>query len=255
MSEHTEIDSADAPVILRKRHELRRRTLTVAKTERVTPVMIRLTLEGAELEGFVSDGPDDHIKIFVPTDTGEDARRDYTPRAYDETCLLLDVVDHPGGPVADWARDVRPGDQVTIGGPRGSQVVSGPIAEWLLIGDETALPAIGRRIEELDATASVTSLVAIPGPQDEQAFETLAAHAARWLHRPASEATDPAPFLTALDQIDIRPNTYVWVAAEAGVAKAIRTRLIEKGVPARWIKASGYWVAGEADASVKSMED
>jgi NADPH-dependent ferric siderophore reductase len=36
------------------------------------------------------------------------------------------------------------GDAIRIGGPRGSQVIEGPIAHWLLVGDETALPAIGR---------------------------------------------------------------------------------------------------------------
>ena len=37
-----------------------------------------------------------------------------------------------------------------VGGPRGSSIISSEgIDSHLLIGDETALPAIGRRLEEL----------------------------------------------------------------------------------------------------------
>ncbi|MEQ3626126.1 MAG: siderophore-interacting protein [Marinobacter sp.] len=249
-------DEIDPPRITRQRHELRRRTLSVARTERLTPHMIRLTVEGPELDGFISGAPDDHVKLFIPDDSAEgQARRDYTPRRYRDGQLLLDVVDHPGGPAADWAREVAVGDTVEIGGPRGSQVIEGGIAHWLLIGDETALPAIGRRIEETPADGAVTSLVAVPGAADEQQFDTKATLDARWLHRPLAEAADPAPYLKALEGITLPPRCFVWIAAEAGVTRAIREALLQRGHPKHWMKASGYWVRGEADASVKSMED
>ena len=54
-----------APTIHRIRHELHRRSLEVAAVERLTPHMIRITLAGAELAGFTSLAPDDHIKIFM----------------------------------------------------------------------------------------------------------------------------------------------------------------------------------------------
>ncbi|WP_420342099.1 siderophore-interacting protein [Paenirhodobacter sp.] len=245
------------PQIQRLRHELRWRNLTLAATERLTPSMIRLTFTGADLQGFVSAGADDHIKITVPGADGTETRRDYTPRRYDAARgeLVLDVVDHAGGLAADWARAARVGDGLTIGGPRGSAVIGGDIAQWLLIGDETALPAIGRRIEELPAGVPVTSLVAVPSVADEQVLTTAARHEALWLHRPLAEAARPEPFLAALDGLEIPERTFVWVAAEAGVARALRAALIARGVPKAWIKASGYWVEGQADASVKAMED
>lgn len=49
---------------------------------------------------------------------------------------------------------------------------------YLIVGDETALPAIGRRIAEAPATANIISLGIVAGPRDEQAFETKAQHAA-----------------------------------------------------------------------------
>ncbi|SDE58955.1 hypothetical protein SAMN04488105_105144 [Salipiger thiooxidans] len=42
------------PRVTRLRHELKRRSLTITRTERLTPRMIRLTLAGADLAGFVS---------------------------------------------------------------------------------------------------------------------------------------------------------------------------------------------------------
>lgn len=242
------------PRVTRLRHELKRRSLTITRTERLTPRMIRLTLEGADLAGFVSASPDDHVKLFVPG--GEDmAMRDYTPRRYKDGQLLIDVFDHEGGPAADWARNARAGDSAMVGGPRGSAVVEGEIDHWLLIGDETALPAIGRRVEELPAGVSVTTIVTVQGAEEEQQFDTDADWTGHWVHRPEGAAADAAPFLEALAGVTLTPRSYTWVAAEAGVARAIRQELMARGVQPGWLKAAGYWSAGEADASVRSLED
>lgn len=249
-------DRGTGPVIQRVRHELKRRDLKVAAVERLTPHMIRVTLTGADLDGFVSASPDDHIKIFLPGLNGEVTRRDYTPRRYDPQAgtLVLDFVNHDGGPAAAWARAARVGDRLEIGGPRGSQVIAGPVDGWLLIGDETALPAIGRRVEELSAHDRVTTVVAVPGADDEQTFTTTARHDAHWVHRPMEESDQEQGILDVLARIEISPRMFVWVGAEARVAKFVRRYLLEeRGLAPSWIKASGYWLKGTADASVKDM--
>lgn len=245
-----------APEIQRVRHELRRRSLRVADVTRLTPHMIRISLTGDDLEGFVSASPDDHIKISIPGLDGVLTRRDYTPRQYDpeKRILVLDFVNHDGGPAAAWARAAQVGDTLEIGGPKGSQVIAGPVARWLLIGDETALPAIGRRVEELPAQADVTTVVAVPNSEDEQIFTTLARHSAHWVHRPMDAADQAQDILKTLDSLTIEDGTFVWVGAEARVAKAVRQYLLEsRQVPLQWIKASGYWVKGQADAAVKDV--
>lgn len=245
-----------APEIQRVRHELRGRSLRVADVTRLTPHMIRITLTGDDLEGFVSASPDDHIKISIPGLDGVMTRRDYTPRQYDseKRTLVLDFVNHDGGPAAAWARAAQVGDTLEIGGPKGSQVIAGPVAHWLLIGDETALPAIGRRVEELPAQASVTTVVVVPNGEDEQVFTTSARHSAYWVHRPMDAADQAQDILKTLDSLTIEDGTFVWVGAEARVAKAVRQYLLEnRKVPLQWIKASGYWVKGQADAAVKDV--
>jgi NADPH-dependent ferric siderophore reductase len=243
--------------ITRHRHEVRRRRLTVADTRRLTPNMIRMTLAGEDLADFTSLGADDHVKIFVPGDDGAMAMRDYTPRAFDRAActLTIDFAVHEAGPATRWAVAARPGDRIDIGGPRGSTVVSLSFAWWLLIGDETALPSIGRRLAELPAGVRAISLAAVTGAGEEQTFATAADHRALWVHRPAAQADDPAPLLAALSQLDLPGGDgFVWIGAEARVARALRDDLTRRGHPREWMKASGYWRRGEADAHDKLGE-
>lgn len=247
-------EGAALPQIERLRFPLRRRVLNVLRSDRLTPNMQRIVLGGADLADFASASPGDHVKIFVPDGAGGLAARDYTPRRFDAERgeLVLDFALHEAGPATLWALSARPGDRLELGGPRGSQVIGGPVAAWLLIGDETALPSIGRRIEEMPAGMPVTALVAVPEAADEQRFDTTAALDCRWVHR--RDPTDPAPLLAALDGIALPPRCFVWIAAEAGVARALRDALTGgRGHPLAWMKAAGYWVEGEAEASAKEL--
>ncbi|WP_029870637.1 siderophore-interacting protein [Rhizobium leguminosarum] len=245
--------ASSTPGIERIRHDTRRRLLKVESVVDITPSMRRVVLAGDDLADFISLGADDHIKIFIPTADGGEERRDYTPRRYDnaERRLTIDFALHEAGPVTKWAIDANPGDRLEIGGPRGSAVVSKTVKRWLLIGDETALPAIGRRIEESGAGTVVTTIAAVTGPSEEQTFETSAELHVRWAHRPLSQATDAAALLKLLSTVDIQPETFIWVAAEASVTRDIRAYLLERGCPLGWIKASGYWVFGKADTTEK----
>ncbi|MGY5777698.1 siderophore-interacting protein [Rhizobium sp. LEGMi135b] len=243
-----------APKIERVRHELKRRSLMVTAIERITPGMLRVQLAGDDLADFVSLAPDDHIKVLVPGAGEEMERRDYTPRQYDTDArtLVIDFAVHEAGPATQWALDAAVGDRLEIGGPRGSAVVSADIENWLLIGDETALPAIGRRIEEARAGLRVTAIAAVVGAAEHQTFQTDAQLDMRWAHRPLSEATDPSALMKILQSVDLQPGTFVWIAAEASVTRALRSYLVEKrGYPLSWIKASGYWVKGKADTTEK----
>ncbi|WP_184400688.1 siderophore-interacting protein [Rhizobium sp. BK650] len=242
-----------APTIERIRHELRRRSLTVESISDITPGMRRIVLRGEDLADFISLPPDDHIKIIVSGIDGAEERRDYTPSRYDNAArrLTIDFALHEAGPATLWAIAAQPGAPLEIGGPRGSAVVSG-VKRWLLIGDETALPAIGRRIEESGADTDITTIAAVADKNEEQFFETIAALRTHWVHRPLPEATNAEPLIAALTGIDIVPQTFVWIAAEASVVRAIRAYLVEdRGYPLSWIKASGYWVKGKPDATEK----
>lgn len=237
--------------IQRVRHELRRRALTVSRVENVTPNMRRLVLVGADLAGFTSLAPDDHIKLFVPGNETEMERRDYTPRRYDAEKgeLLIDFALHDAGAATLWAMNAKPGDVIEIGGPRGSLVVPPDFDWWLLVGDETALPAIGRRLEELPAGSRVLAVIAVTGPEEEQSFSTATDLKVTWVHRPLGAADDPAPVLAALASLTWPAGDgFAWIAAEASVAKAARAHVVgERGQPIEALRASGYWKKGVKD--------
>ncbi|PZR75133.1 MAG: NADPH-dependent ferric siderophore reductase [Stutzerimonas stutzeri] len=236
----------------RHRHELKRRHLTVKETASIGPNMIRIVFEGDDLADFVSLGADDHVKLFIPAMSGELERRDYTPRYFDREArtLAIDFAVHDAGPATRWALGSKPGDTLVVGGPRGSLVIAPSFDWWLLVGDETALPAIGRRIEELPNGTRVISVVTVVGASAEQSFTSLADHEAMWVHRALDRADDPEPILAALKTLELPDGDgFVWIAAEARVARAARDYLVnERGHPLRWTKASGYWVQGVADA-------
>lgn len=221
--------------------------------------MLRLTLTGDELDGFTSLSPDDHIKVFSGGVGGAELeRRDYTPRRYDPRKgeLDIDFAMHDAGPITDWARMANPGDAAEIGGPRGSAVVPYDFDWWLLIGDETALPAIGRRLEEMPAGTLVTSIIAVTDGAEEQSLPTKADARTIWVHRPAARDADAAPLLSASKAVRLPPGEgFIWIAAEAGVTRALRRYVLEDlKHPARWMKASGYWVKGLAD-TVEKFDD
>ncbi len=240
--------------VVKVRYELQRRTLAVRRTSRLTPHMLRITLGGDALEGFTSPSADDHVKLFAPGPSGPEGR-DYTVRYHDAEAreLTLDFALHDAGPATDWARQAVPGQTIEIAGPRGSTLLPTDFDWWLLIGDETALPAIGRRIEELPPGTSVTSLVAVPSPEDEQPFDTRANHRALWIHRPLDRADDPSLFLSVLDeQVPAHGDGFIWIAGETGVARVLRRHVLEVlRHPLPWTKVAGYWMRGKADARQK----
>ncbi|VVE24082.1 NADPH-dependent ferric siderophore reductase [Pandoraea capi] len=255
----------------RVRHELRFRLLEVRNIETLTPNMLRVTLGGDDLAGFTSPGFDDHVKLFFPNpETGELAvpqmgpeglskpasgdaprlMRDYTPRQYDadSKTLVIDFAMHESGPATQWARSARPGDKLGVGGPRGSFVIPMNYDGYVLIGDDTALPAISRRLAELPAGALVFVFAEVDSPADRLRFSSEADVVVEWIYREDAPAGQSTALLDAL-QVATLPSgdLHAWVAAEASVAKAVRRHLVEdRGLNPKWVKAAAYWRRGDA---------
>jgi len=106
----------------RVRYNSRRRTLEVQEKWHVTPKMLRMVLGGEDFEDFTTSSADDHIKLYVPSEAGDLAARDFTPRYFDTEAkkLTIDIALHSAGPAIRWAEQAQAGDVVEISGPRGS---------------------------------------------------------------------------------------------------------------------------------------
>lgn len=252
--------------VQRHRFETRRRDLTVTGREHLTPHMLRLTLAG-DLSGFQSLGFDDHVKLLFPDpvtgsyEMAEGAKplaRDYTPRRFDVASgtLVLDfalhgVAEGQAGPATHWADKARIGNRLMIGGPRGSSVLPVDFGLHLLIGDDTALPAIGRRLEELPENVRALVLVEVDSPADCLTLTSRADITIRWLFRdPAHGGRD---ILTAVAGLRLpHRDVLAWAAGEAQQMRLIRDELLTRHrLDLQWIKASGYWQRGEVGAHTR----
>ena len=260
---------SDARTPIKLRHETRMRLLEVTAVTDITPCMRRISLHG-DLEGFRSPGHADHIKAFffprgvepkiVPIGErgaefapGERPEmRDYTPRAWNIAAGTIDLefVLHGDGPASNWAAQVAIGDKLLIGGPRGSMVVPTAFDWYLLAGDETALPAIGRRIEELPPGATVIALIEVADAAEEQHFTTPADLTLHYLHRDGRPAGTTSLILDAMAGLPVPTGeAFAYIAGESAMSIAVRTHLTEqRGWNPEYIKSAGYWLLGTADA-------
>ena len=220
----------------RVRHELKRRNLTVRHVEQLTPNFRRITFTDASLGDFVSASFDDHIKVFVG-----DARRDYTPRSFDNATreLVIEFALHGDGPAAEWAARAAPGHTLEIGGPRGSMIVPLDYDWHLLAGDETAFPAVARRLEQLPAGARAIVILQAADAADRRDFKSAANVELSWV------ATG-AELLSAVRALALPPGAgYAWCAGEAACMAALRGELVDvKGHPREAIRAAAYWKRG-----------
>ncbi len=242
--------------ITRVRQEPKRRLLTVSRAWDVTPRMRRVEFTSPDLADFESPSPDDHIKLFVPDANAPSgiSARDYTPRMFDTgRCMLaIDFALHEAGPATAWALSAAPGDALQVGGPRGSTVLTDDFDYYVLIGDETALPSIGRRVEGLRGDVPVLTVVIINGPEEVQRFDTKADWRPSWVYRSTDKADDAA-LRQAMSALTLpHGDGYVWIAAEARTARSLRDYwLLDRGHPKPWVKSGGYWIAGQPGASEK----
>jgi NADPH-dependent ferric siderophore reductase len=256
--------------IQRVRHATRHRLLEVLRVIDLSPNLRRVTLGGSDLDGFLSLAPDDHIKLFFfpagttpqkpvqgpdgpiwSTGVNRPPMRDYTPRRYDAQAQELDIefVLHGEGPATQWASNVRPGVPLLIGGPRGSALVPPRADGYLLVADETGLPAVARWLESLPAARPVTAILEVADARNEIPLATAASLSLTWIHRNGRAPGDAPLLLAALERL-ARPSgdIFAWVACESAQSRAVRKFLEDSyQLDADSLRTVGYWKRGVAD--------
>jgi NADPH-dependent ferric siderophore reductase len=122
--------------------------------------------------------------------------------------------------------------------------------DWhLLIGDDTALPAIARRLEELPAGARACALLEVADASAQIEFTTQAELHVVWCHRSESgeRGERGAALLQAVRDCYLpeQGEGYVWAAGESATMRAVRQHLCaERGVDKSRIRAASYWKQG-----------
>ncbi|MFD5359427.1 siderophore-interacting protein [Streptomyces tendae] len=259
-------------------HPLVLRRVTVRRALDVTPRMRRVVLGGEQLGAFTRDGMDhpafaapgfdDHVKLILASDgdvraalpaqlphgiewTPAENRltRDYTPRRVDPAAgeVDLDFVTHGDGPAAAWARAARVGDELWFVGPKSSlRLPERP--DWILLaGDETALPAIGRFLDERPVDAPAHVLVTVADDAARQKLALREGDTVRWV---LAEPGDAAALEAAVRALPLPAGEgYAWAAAESRALLPVRRYLgRECGMPKERLNVTGYWHREQAAA-------
>lgn len=293
--------------------------VSVRSVERLSPSFARVELVGDDLADFGTDGPtlDQRIKLLFPVASGalpefssEDwytewlalpeaerpRMRTYTIRSIEgegvEKRLYVDFVLHPGahGPGSDWAGAARPGDEVMVVGPKlgeeygGIEWLPGDATRLLLVGDETAVPAIVSILASLPADATGSAILEVPVAGDVQDVSAPEGLTVSWLPREGAPVGAPAlaavggllgfeatedvtsvevedpdlwetPIYSSSGEEVTAPaegtedgsedRRYAWIAGESRMVTALRRHLVnELEMPRTQVAFMGYWREG-----------
>ena len=237
----------------------------VTTVEWLTPSLVRVVLGGPGLAGFtMPEDTDTYVNlaippagapygaVFEPAAVREahpqevwPVRRRYTVRSWDEVTghLTLDFVVHgDSGTAGPWAAAVAPGDVLVFEGP-GSGYRPDASADWyLMVGDESALPAIAASLEALPSKASVVVRLVCDGPDHEIELPSPGDLDLRWLHRTGA-ADDVDLLADAVSDLDFPAGrVHAFVHGEAQEIRLVRRHLLtERGLDRRDMSCSPYW--------------
>lgn len=268
--------------------------LQVLRTERLAPHWIRITLGGGDIAKFRPMGWDQWFRLFIPAggdaalervpakangmlgylkflripDGERPVMRNYSVRAYrpaeGDRGAEIDVdfvlhgsaADGTAGPASRWAELCKPGENVliideglTFNPDRGTDRV-------VLVGDETALPAIAAIGTSLPAAATGTAIIEVPSEADALEFEHPAGIAVQWIVRPHGVAPG-ALALDAVRQLTLPDAPFhTYAAGEQALASGVRKLLVgERGVDKHTVSFCGYWKIGSASPASKAARE
>ena len=226
--------------------------VTAKRCVLVSPNMKRLTIDCSHIPSIRPTLPAQWLKVFVTDEkTGESVGRAYTVRNYCSATHELDLdfyLHGDTGPVGAWAMRAAAGDTFEVSDlrSRSGTDVHGSAGAYVLFGDETALPAISAIVEALPATRKAHAFISIGSPEDQVQLGGAAQQSIAWLNRTEGESGRLLQELATID-FDFGSDARFWIAGESAEVKAMRKVLLERGISASAIEASGYWKQGQAD--------
>lgn len=251
----------------------------VVATQEVTPNLIRVVLGGAGLADYVPGSQSDQYLNcqFLPPDAGysvpfleEEVRglpREQRPyprrisvRSWDAERreLTVEIAVHGDvGYAGSWAMRARPGDRLQLRGPAGGYLPHPQAQTYLLVGDESALPAIAASAEQVPPGRRVLAVVEVEDQRGEVALSSPGTLETIWIHR-AEHPVEAWPTLlasavAALPELDGPVSAFVH--GEAVETRAVRRHLlVERGLDPELLSCSPYWRRGFTDEEWRSVK-
>jgi NADPH-dependent ferric siderophore reductase len=229
----------------------------VARAEEPAGCARRIVVQGEELVGLDVADPAASVRALLPDadgsvpavgwngneflrgDGSRPAIRTLTPLRVDPVAgsVELEVVLHDGGPLSDWARTAAPGTEVSISGPGRGFVPDPTVRSWVLVGDESALPAVRTLLGAIGDGPRVRVLLERRRPECEVPLAGGGDVSVTWCESMVDE----------LAGTDVGPDDHLWVAGEAAAVQRIRRHLFDDlGVERSRAQVRGYWKLGRA---------
>lgn len=240
---------------------------TVEAVEQVHPHLRRITFAGGDLAGFESLGPDTFLYVLLPPPgrsrltidrsfTWEQYRAMpaadrpagayYTVRHWRPASTQLDmlfVLHGDEGNASAWAARAQPGDPVALWGPRTSYEPP-PGTDWyLLIADDTGLPAAATIVESLPPGTRAHVFAEVDAPEARIELAAAAPAEVTWLYRRGAPPGSTTLLLDAVRALR-RPQgrVYAWGAGESRTMTALRAYLRhEIGLAQDAVSMVAYW--------------
>lgn len=249
-----------------KAKKRRAREATVTDVTRLTEDLVRISFDCPGIRGEELPHTDHYIKLlFVPEeadyawpfDLGEirdnyprhlhPVTRTYTFRRVDtETGTFeVDFVTHgAAGLAGPWAKQAKVGDTIIFGGPGGAWHPEADYGHFVLVGDESAAPAIAAAIENLPAGATAAAYVEVADENSHFEMPTGDGVELTWVHRDG--ATHGHQLSEAVRVAGIPEQRTSWfVHGVAEMLKEVRRFLFfDNEVDKKDVSISGYWRIG-----------
>jgi NADPH-dependent ferric siderophore reductase len=244
--------------------------VAVVDRRELSPRMLGLTLEGECLRSFAVPQPAMSLRVVVPwpdaelelpewngnefllADGTRPALRTFTPLRPDPDAgrLDLEIVRHPGGAVSQWAEGVDLGARAAISGPGAGYDYPDDATTLMVLGDETAMPAIRQLIAMAPTHLRLDVRVETTCAEARLDLGARRTDRVTWYETPpeSSPGQRLAAYVRTMDAVPDRID--LWAAGEASAVQAIRNHLFKTlGLERNRAVVRGYWKPARADGA------
>lgn len=251
--------------------ELRTRLTEVVAVRPVGPHLVEVTFRGGGLADFAPIGPDTFLYLLLPPPGRTELTIDetfgwagyesmpvserpvgayYTLRRWRPEVAELDiwmVLHGDTGPASAWASRAAVGDRVALWGPRTAYAPPDDTDWFLLVADETGLPAVAVIVEGLDPAVPVRVVAEAADEASRQPLPERDGVEVTWLHH-GGDHSDPMRLLDAVRALDRPAGTpYVWGGGESRALTKVRRHVRDDlGLPQERVSLVAYWRHGDA---------
>jgi NADPH-dependent ferric siderophore reductase len=239
----------------------------VVTVDDVHPHLRRVVVSGNDLATFVPTAPDTFVYVLLPPPGRDELTIDqsftwegyehmgeadrpvgayYTVRRWDAArreLTMLMVRHGDDGAASAWIGRAQPGDPLALWGPRTAYHPPVGTDRYVLVADDTGLPAVAAILESLPNGAPATVFAEVADESERQDLPAADRFDIRWLYRDGAEPGTTTLLADAVRALDWPAGAlYVWGGGESRAMTAVRRYVRdERGLRREAVSLVAYW--------------